>query len=78
MDVHELKLDGTFIDDAATEVGQSVLEGVISIAHAVGLPVVAERIETRAQVQLLRRLGCDLVRGSSSVRGCRPRSRLSG
>lgn len=63
MNVHELKLDGTFMDDLDSPLGQSVLEGVIGIAHAIGVVVVAERVETAAQLAQLRRLGCDAGQG---------------
>lgn len=61
--MQELKLDGTFINGLETEVGRSVLRGVVDIAHAIGARVVAEKVETRTQVMALRRLGCDVGQG---------------
>ena len=41
----------------------SVVTGVIAVAHSLGLRVVAQGIESEAQVALLRSLGCDEVQG---------------
>ena len=36
---------------------------MIDLAHAFGLGVVAEGVETRAQADWLRRMGCDIGQG---------------
>jgi EAL domain-containing protein (putative c-di-GMP-specific phosphodiesterase class I) len=41
----------------------SITEAVVSMAHALGLSVVAEGIEERAQLELLERYGCDQAQG---------------
>ena len=42
----------------------TVVSGMISLAHALGLTVVAEGVETPKQVAQLRRMGCNLVQGT--------------
>jgi len=48
------------IEDAAD---RSIVEAVIALAHGLGMGVVAEGIETEAQADQLRELGCDLGQG---------------
>ncbi|MBI3155862.1 MAG: EAL domain-containing protein [Burkholderiales bacterium] len=40
-----------------------VMESTLRVAASLGLPVVAEGVETRAQLELLRELGCPLAQG---------------
>lgn len=63
-EVDILKIDKSFIDDVG-EGGQAaaLVEGIIGIAHTLGLDVVAEGIEYDAQRERLRDLGCDLGQG---------------
>ena len=42
----------------------TVVSGMISLAHALGLTVVAEGVETPKQVAQLRRMGCNLAQGT--------------
>ena len=39
------------------------MELILEIARKLKVPVVAEGVETRQQLQLLKELGCDLVQG---------------
>jgi len=63
-EVDILKIDKSFIDDVG-EGGQAaaLVEGIIGIAHTLGLEVVAEGIEYDAQRERLRDLRCDLGQG---------------
>ncbi|NUT37793.1 MAG: EAL domain-containing protein [Hamadaea sp.] len=66
--VHTLKLAGSFVEglrDAgrADPVDEQIVDTVIRLAHALGLTVVAEGVETAAQVELLRALSCDIGQG---------------
>jgi diguanylate cyclase (GGDEF)-like protein/PAS domain S-box-containing protein len=65
----ELKLDGSFLrglraDDTADPVDVQLVGSIISLAHLLGLTVTAEGVETRAQVDRLRELGCDAGQGT--------------
>jgi diguanylate cyclase (GGDEF)-like protein len=59
-----LKLDKSFVDNIATDVmARTVVEGVIDLAHKLGVTVVAEGVETREQLDTLRAVRCDKVQG---------------
>ncbi len=62
--ITRLKIDRSFINDMLTSSGSSaIVEGVITMAHRLGLLVVAEGVETQEQRQELVRLNCDLLQG---------------
>jgi EAL domain-containing protein (putative c-di-GMP-specific phosphodiesterase class I) len=42
---------------------RAIVAAVISMAHAVGSLVTAEGVETEAQLEILRELGCDRAQG---------------
>jgi len=59
-----LKIDRSFISglDQSIE-DQVIVEAIITIAHAFGLDVTAEGVETRDELQALRGLGCASAQG---------------
>jgi diguanylate cyclase (GGDEF)-like protein len=60
----ELKIDRSFVVDLTThEEARRVVRAVVGLAKALGRQVVAEGVETEAQFQVLRELGCDQVQG---------------
>ena len=62
--VDALKIDLSFVRGATTDADDaSVVTAVIAVAHSLGLRVVAQGVESEAQVVLLRSLGCDEVQG---------------
>ena len=65
--VHALKIDGSFIDGlrhpVADTVDAAIVGSLIGMAHALGLEVTAEWVETAAQAERLAALGCDLGQG---------------
>jgi diguanylate cyclase (GGDEF)-like protein len=63
-----VKLDGTIIDRASNGGGLPLLEGVVRLCDAMGLPCVAERIETDAELVMLRDLGCRYGQGFGLAR----------
>ena len=62
--IDALKLDMTFIRNAFSQ-GRNVklMELVIDIAHYLKVPVVAEGVETKEQIDALKSLGCEIVQG---------------
>jgi len=59
-----IKLDRTFVRDLVDDTTQrSLVGGIIAIAHALGLQTVLEGVETRAQADVARSLGCGLGQG---------------
>ena len=62
--VDALKIDRSFVDGLGTDAeDHAIVSAVVSLAHALGLSVVAEGVETRCQLEELRRLGCDSAQG---------------
>lgn len=59
-----LKIDREFIKDVTKDTSyQELASATISMAHSLGLKVVAEGVETREQLDLLADRGCDLAQG---------------
>jgi diguanylate cyclase (GGDEF)-like protein len=64
--IDALKIDRSFVRDigGGAETGEGILaQAIISLGHNLHLKVVAEGVETDAQVRFLRRHGCDEVQG---------------
>lgn len=62
--VDRLKIDRAFVQNMAQGTGQgAIATAIITMAHALGLVVTAEGVETEAQRQLLRAQGCDEIQG---------------
>lgn len=62
--VTELKIDRAFVNEI-TPGGDCgpIVTAVVAMAHALGLSVVAEGVETQTQLQALQRLRCDAIQG---------------
>jgi diguanylate cyclase (GGDEF)-like protein len=62
--VSAIKLDRTFIKGIpASDNAQAIVRAAISMVHALKKEVVAEGVETRDQLALLRAWGCDAIQG---------------
>jgi EAL domain-containing protein (putative c-di-GMP-specific phosphodiesterase class I) len=62
--VQVLKIDVTFIARMSQDGGiMTLVTTMISLAHSLGLTVVAEGVETDEQAAALKRLGCDELQG---------------
>ncbi|MDP9791573.1 diguanylate cyclase (GGDEF)-like protein/PAS domain S-box-containing protein [Catenuloplanes nepalensis] len=72
-----LKLAGTFVTgrtraDLPDRVDREILAALVRLAHALGLTVIAEGVETAEQAALLRTLDCDMVQGWHYARAEHP------
>jgi diguanylate cyclase (GGDEF)-like protein len=61
--VDKLKLDRSFVERLMEPSNRALLKPVIALAHARGLQVTAEGVETREQADSLIAAGCDLLQG---------------
>ena len=62
--MHTLKIDKEFIDDITfDERDRKMVESIIGMAHNLGLKVVAEGVEQKAQLDILQRLQCEYIQG---------------
>ena len=62
--IDRIKLDRSLVapvaDDAAARM---IAQAVVGVIHALGCEAVAEGVETQAQVDILRIIGCDVMQG---------------
>ena len=64
MPVTKIKIDKSFIDHITTQKDQkTVVSAVIMMAKAIGIEIVAEGVETREQLDILKDLSCDSIQG---------------
>lgn len=62
--VHELKIDRAFVDKVDRQLkNAAIVRSTILLCRELGLSVVAEGAETPAEIDWLRRNGCDIVQG---------------
>ncbi|MCK6387702.1 putative bifunctional diguanylate cyclase/phosphodiesterase [Zoogloea sp.] len=61
--VNTLKIDRSFIGELHDSQGLAIVEAVIGLARSLGMDVVAEGVETPAQLEALRERGCHLIQG---------------
>ena len=62
--LHALKVDQSFVRDILNGADGAVIAGVIvDLAHKLKLSVIAEGVETLAQLAYLRQIGCDEMQG---------------
>jgi len=59
-----LKIDQSFVRDLGKDLGDhAIVEAIVNMARALALRVVAEGVETKEQLSILRELGCDEHQG---------------
>jgi diguanylate cyclase (GGDEF)-like protein len=71
--LHALKIDRSFVDGlGADDDDSTIVEAIVRMAHSLRLAVVAEGVETEAQLSQLRRLRCDSAQGYLFARPLAP------
>jgi diguanylate cyclase (GGDEF)-like protein/PAS domain S-box-containing protein len=75
--VHELKIAGSFMEglreaDRADPVDARIVGTLVDLAHALGLTVTAEGVETHAQARRMADIGCEAGQGYFFARPCSP------
>lgn len=62
--VSTLKIDRSFVKDIETDRNDAdICDVTVQLAHKLGMDVVAEGVETQAQLDYLRAIGCEKVQG---------------
>jgi len=59
-----LKIDRSFVQRVGVPEGsEAIIEAIVSMAHSLGMRVVAEGVETQAQRSAATQMGCDSIQG---------------
>jgi diguanylate cyclase (GGDEF)-like protein/PAS domain S-box-containing protein len=58
-----VKIDRSFVKDLPSPTNLALCQAIIAMAHALGMHVVAEGVETQVQADLLTEAGCDFAQG---------------
>ncbi|WP_245728267.1 putative bifunctional diguanylate cyclase/phosphodiesterase [Rheinheimera pacifica] len=61
--LNTLKIDKAFVDDMNTARGRNMVDTIVTIAHNLSLTVVAEGVEQAEQLEMLRKLRCEVIQG---------------
>jgi len=62
--IDKIKIDQSFIKEVASNDSDlTIVKTMIELSHGLGKRVLAEGVETKEQLQLLRNIGCDAVQG---------------
>ena len=64
-----IKLDKGLVDHVTTPIGTAILKAMIQVGHELNMTILAEGVETDAQVKALQEIHCDVIQG---FRFCHP------
>lgn len=62
--IDTVKIDKSFIENEDDERNQAIIRSIIAMSHELGYDVIAEGVETQAQLDLLLALSCDKIQGN--------------
>ena len=64
MPASEIKIDHSLVTDLTSQAGDRVIvQTTIEMCHSLGYAVVAEGVESTETMELLEKMGCDMVQG---------------
>lgn len=64
MPITSLKIDISFVRDITQDLGSAALcNSIVSMAKDLGMQSVAEGVETEAQLNMLKKMGCNIIQG---------------
>ncbi len=62
--VDRLKIDQSFVRDMTHNYDDAeIAQAIINLGHTLGLEIVSEGVETKEQLDLLKKQGCDIIQG---------------
>ena len=62
--VHTLKVDRSFVKEiASNDTSHKIVKSLVRLAHSLQLNVIAEGVEEPADMEILKRIRCDMVQG---------------
>ena len=64
LDVDKIKIDRTFIKEMTqNNIDKEIVEAIIAMGRSLKFTVLAEGTETKKQVKLLKKMGCNIAQG---------------
>ena len=64
LDVDRIKIDRRFVQGCGSSGDdEAIVQAIVDLAHAKGLQITAEGVETHEQSEYLRQIGCDELQG---------------
>jgi diguanylate cyclase len=70
--IDAMKIDKAFLERVDVEGNGVIARAIIAMAHALGMTIVGEGVETAAQLEFLRREGCEFAQGYFLARPAPP------
>ena len=59
-----LKIDKSFIDEMNnSDASKKYVAAIVSMGHIMNMEVISEGVEDDAQIETLRKIGCDFIQG---------------